>query len=321
MQVLISAAGRYNTFMLGVLALAMSALMIAACDSTIAPDTGATIESGDEIVLGKGHQVAVCHVGHKLPEYDPACTEDCGDAGKVDLIFVPQKAVGNHVGNPVHTYGGVSDYLPGDEGASGVGNEDTSDDGVYVDDGCVIPDDEETIFAVAYTDVDPTDGDGFKEGTDVLIAKWVDGPAGSPDGVLGTGDVVVTDRYPLDWDLDFSNPASFGNFTVRSHTLVSVEILPALGIIVGHDDEGDSFQFRLQAGNERYIEYIGSPSTVNTTTSFYDGFGVGGQPDVRGARPDSPSRPDQLVVSLGRPNNGTDDAHVDVEIDPSVFLP
>ncbi len=193
MQVLISAAGRYDTFMLAVLALAMSALVIAACDSTIAPETGATIDPGDELVLGKDHKVAVCHVGHKLPLYDPACTENCGDAGKIDLIFVTPKAAEKHLNNPDHTFDGVSDYLPGDEGASGEGSEDTSDDGVYVDDGCVIPDDEGTIFAIAYTDVNPADGDGFKEGTDVLIAKLVDE---SGDGQPGAGDRVVMGSFP-----------------------------------------------------------------------------------------------------------------------------
>ncbi len=290
MQVLISVAGRYNTFMLGVLALAMSALTIAACDSTIAPDTGATIDPGDELVLGKGHQVAVCHVGHKLPEYDPACTEGCGDAGKVDLIFVPQKVVGKHVGNPVHTYGDVSDYLPGDEGASGMGQEDTSDDGVYVDDGCVIPD-EETVFAIAYVDADPADGDGFKDGVDVLIAKLVDA---NNDNVANAGDVIITDSYPLN-----SGATAFGSFGVTSHTLASVDVLNIPGafvIVEALDAAGNRLAF-IQAFFEGDVATEGYAENGGASFKVFDGVGPNPN-DLRAVAFADPSQPDTEVPQI-----------------------
>ncbi len=299
MQVLISAACRYNTFMLAALAMAMSVLMIAACDSTIAPDTGATTESGDEIVLGKGHQVAVCHVGHKLPEYDPACTEDCGDAGKIDLIFVPQKVVGKHVGNPVHTYDGVSDYLPGPAGASGEGDEDTSDDGVYVDDGCVIPD-QETIFAIAYTDVDPNDGDGYKEGVDVLIAKLVDA---NGSGAVDAGDAVVTDQYPT----TFVDPAAnLGNFTVTSHG-VGLGLPFSNGVLVLGATFSTTFEWFKSDGFERYTEEANAPGTSIGDSS--DGVTA----DFIEVRQGSPSGPQTQVTSISGPS-ASDDQFIDVDL-------
>jgi hypothetical protein len=104
------------------LSIVLLALTIAACDSAGTSDMAISETSADdELVLGKQEKVLVCHVGNELPEYDPACTEDCGDAGKIDLIEVAVPT--NHLENPSHTYDGVSDYLPGDG----------------VDDGCEIP--------------------------------------------------------------------------------------------------------------------------------------------------------------------------------------
>ena len=89
-------------------------------------------------------KVLICHVGNETgpggEDYldDPDCTpsEDngyfCPDAGKIDLILVAQSAT--HLDNPAHTYDGISDYEPGDVGASGEGTEDS--DGNGIDDGC-----------------------------------------------------------------------------------------------------------------------------------------------------------------------------------------
>ncbi len=302
MQVLISAAGRYNTFMLAVLALAMSALVIAACDSTIAPETGATIDPGDELVLGKGHQVAVCHVGHKLPEYDPACTEDCGDAGKVDLIFVPQRAVSKHVGNPAHTYRGVVDYYPGEAGATGEGQEDTSDDGVYVDDGCVIPD-QETIFAIAYTDVDPNDGDGFKEGTDVLIAKLVDE---NGDGQPGASDMIKMGQFPTS-----IASGDFVDVNVKEHNIDRCLILSAghvACLLVGGSAE---FVF-FDRGGGPVQEYYQEFSRVTLRTSIMIDRLGGLSSDLITIDQRSPSEPTGAAFS--REFDPNDGPFIDVDL-------
>lgn len=131
MNAILPAVRGYNKLVIALLALAMSALIIAACDSGITAEPEA---ASDEATFGKVEKVAVCHVGHKLPEYDPNCTEGCGDAGKIDLIEVKQSVAVKHLGNTAHSYDGVSDYVPGSHGATGVGNKDS--DGNGIDDGC-----------------------------------------------------------------------------------------------------------------------------------------------------------------------------------------
>lgn len=98
-------------------------------------------------LAAKPAKVLVCHVGNEVgpggEDYldDPGCVpvEEngyfCPDAGKIDLISVAK--VRGHLQNPSHTYDGISDYLPEDVGASGVGNEDSNGDGI--DDGCQPP--------------------------------------------------------------------------------------------------------------------------------------------------------------------------------------
>lgn len=92
-------------------------------------------------------KTSVCHVGNEVGPKgevyldDPGCVpiEDngyfCPDAGKIDLIEVPKP--NKHLNNPSHQFDELSDYLPGDVGASGVGNEDSNGDGV--DEGCAPP--------------------------------------------------------------------------------------------------------------------------------------------------------------------------------------
>lgn len=87
----------------------------------------------------------ICHVGSELgpndetylddPDCVPSDTVSCPDAGKIDLILVANPA--NHLDNPNHEFDGFSDYDPIAVGASGVGTEDSNDDGI--DDGCEIP--------------------------------------------------------------------------------------------------------------------------------------------------------------------------------------
>ena len=86
----------------------------------------------------------ICHVGNEVGPGgevyldDPSCVPSdangffCPDAGKVDLIVVGKKA--RHLDNPSHSFGGLSDYEPGEVGASGEGTEDSNGDGI--DDGC-----------------------------------------------------------------------------------------------------------------------------------------------------------------------------------------
>ena len=96
-------------------------------------------------LAARQEKVLICHVGNEEGPagevYDPACVPEeangyfCADAGKIDLILVARRA--NHLENPSHMYDGISDYEPGDVGASGDGTEDSNGDGV--DDGCEPP--------------------------------------------------------------------------------------------------------------------------------------------------------------------------------------
>jgi hypothetical protein len=96
-------------------------------------------------LAAKKDKVLICHVGNEEGPagevYHPACVPEeandyfCADAGKIDLILVSGNA--NHLGNGSHMYDGISDYEPGDVGASGDGTEDSNGDGV--DDGCEPP--------------------------------------------------------------------------------------------------------------------------------------------------------------------------------------
>jgi hypothetical protein len=115
---------------------ALLALGLSACDSGLDSESNGAMArgAGDEEALGKKDKVLVCHVGSELPEYDPACTEGCGDAGKVDLIAVPDLA--RHIGHPGHAYLGVVDFEPLPAGATGIGSEDSDGDGI--DDGCEV---------------------------------------------------------------------------------------------------------------------------------------------------------------------------------------
>ncbi len=101
--------------------------------------------------VAKQEKTLICHVGNELGSdgatylENPDCTppegytaEDyvCPDAGKVDLIVVAKAQ--KHLANQSHSWDGLSDYEPGDVGASGEGTEDSNGDGI--DDGCQPPD-------------------------------------------------------------------------------------------------------------------------------------------------------------------------------------
>ena len=99
-------------------------------------------------LAAKPEKNLICHVGNEVGPGgevyldDPGCMphEDnsyfCPDAGKIDLIEVAKQA--KHLGNDAHSYDGISDYQPGELGASGEGKEDSDDNGI--DDGCEPPD-------------------------------------------------------------------------------------------------------------------------------------------------------------------------------------
>ncbi len=121
--------------------------------------------------------------------------------------------------------------------------------------GCT-PTPDETIFAVAYTNVDGVAG--YDEATDVLIAKLVDT---NNDGVVSVGDTVITDQYPLD-----SNASSFGTFQNTSHAVTSIM-------------NASSDRVHLEIGPDTAVEWDVAPeyaewNELDTTGQVYRWTGV-----------------------------------------------
>lgn len=139
-------------------------------------------------------QVAVCH-------YDAAGLLD-PSVPLWKLLLVNPKAVDRLLAR--------GDGLP-NEAVPGT-------DGDYVFDEYCVPQPvvgpTETIFAVAYSDMDTADG-AYNADVDVLIAKLVDG---NDNGVLDDGDKVILDSYPLYYV--YSPPEiDFGTFGVTEYTI------------------------------------------------------------------------------------------------------
>lgn len=280
-------------------------LGLAACESPSSPDTDASASPGFTVGGGGGaEKVAVCHVGTQQPAYDPTCPT-CGDAGKVDLLFLPASVARKHL-EQGHD-GQLVDYDPFAEGATGVGQEDTSDDGKYVDDGCVIPEDPgEIIYAVAYIDTDPDDG-GYDANKDKLIAKLIDGENEAGDGKLGIGDIIVMGEFPVKFDL-----STIGSFNTKQHTVMEVIASGVNGVIV-RGANGLSFQWYHDVFNEAYAE--GNLGNSGEYSSWIDRTEITGfqDPDeiIIGNSPSMPDTgilPDNYLMAL------VDNQFIDVEI-------
>jgi hypothetical protein len=122
----------------------------------------------------------------------PLCHFD-EEAGTFELMTVPD------AGRALEAHLDHGDLLPGTGGL----------------DGDCGPNEGPLVFAIAYTDMDTGDGDGFKDGVDVLISKLVDS---NGDGVVSRGDIVVTGHSPFGPD-----PSDgFIEFPVQSHTVSRV---------------------------------------------------------------------------------------------------
>lgn len=141
--------------------IALLALLVAACDSGVTPDTADGVDA-----LVAPTKVYICHVGSTFGPNgetyldDPTCEADCEtaggteeeiaacqaacpDAGKVDLLYVPENS--NHFGNPSHCFdfgtddddlgtGKKCDYDPTSDPTAEDAKED--DDGDGLDNAC-----------------------------------------------------------------------------------------------------------------------------------------------------------------------------------------
>jgi hypothetical protein len=191
--------------------------------------------------IAKAGKTAICHFN----------ADDDPDTPEFELLMVKSgKAVAKHLAH--------GDGVPG---------------GDVLDENCQI------IFAIAYTDVDPNDGPGFKDGTDVLISKLVDG---NDNGVTDVGDKVIPGRYPKDF-----TATTFGTFQAPQHTIDSSVFSSGSSTITAFTTSGFSFQWFTIAGSDQYSEAGNGPSSRIT-----DAFASAGSDGlvISAAMPSQPER-------------------------------
>jgi hypothetical protein len=121
----------------------------------------------------------------------------------------------------------------------------------------------EVILAIAYSDLNGTDG--YQVGTeDVLISKLVDA---NGTGVADGGDLVVMGRYPT--TLTPSGPGDFGVWGSTRHRVTGVLRAAADQIFVSTDTPSEHryYDSAIVCGYQEYAERVTAP---NFPTYFYD---------------------------------------------------
>ncbi len=202
--------------------------------------------------------------------------------GTFRLINIAQAAAQSHLDHGDAAPGDAVPHKDGhrfDETCSSEPIEDTEDT--------------EVLFAVAYTDIDPDDGD-YDPAVDVLIAKFVDG---NGNGVPDEGDTVVTNVYPT----DFTAPFNHVPFTVTEHTIHRATYNPVANEWRLFMDAGDSdfFVFQHQADLEWYREVRGTSAGDWTTLLDW----IDGPIDQINMSSQSRSGPDDFVADANLPGD------------------
>jgi len=155
--------------------------------------------------------------------------------GSYHLITIAEPGYETHY---AHGDGLIGDPVPG------------GTDYVFAED-CTLQRAVDTL-AIAFTDIDPTDG-SFKAGIDVVIARLLDE---NGNGIVDVGDTVTTLYYPLDFE-----QMEFGMFTVTTHRIDRVVWADqdSLYVVTLLDDISTSHSFFTFSapgvGNEGYTEY------------------------------------------------------------------
>lgn len=214
------------------------------------------------------------------------------DGHRWNLIEVSVKTLDKHL---AHDDGIPGGEVPGSEG-SAVFDEDCTPQQPDPD---PEPEPSELVFAVAYTDMDSSDGD-YDPAVDVLIAKLIDGPGDANDGIPGVGDVIITHRYPMAFDA-----TTFGGFTVTEH-------------IVTELNQGLSYVCNMQSGDNMFVWSSGQGSlhlyheSVSGVAKTEIADGIPDMGDSIQVSSSSPSEPADEVALLSG-SDGTDQTFIDVE--------
>lgn len=164
------------------------------------------------------------------------------------------------------------------------------------------PGSSELVFAVAYSDVDPSDG-GYNPGLDVLIAKLIDGPDTAGDGVPGPGDLIITGQYPEDFDA-----TGFGDFTVTEHVVTELRTPTSYHCWV----ESTVGSFVWSSGDGDFDQYSEWTSGLPPTDLYDDRSPNTPAEDALSISSLSPSQPTGDATAPSNPDP-TDQAFVDVE--------
>lgn len=238
---------------------------------------------GGRVVLAQQPtEVEICHFN----------ADDDPDTPEWQLLEVDSRAVDKH---EAHGDGFPGGEVPGTNGQ------------FVFDENCV-PQAAELIFAVAYADKNTTDG-GYNPAVDVLIAMLIDGPGAARDGILGVGDLVITDKYPKDFDA-----IKFGSFQVTLHTVTDVFFQTSN--FCGVQSEIGMFSWNHFDSQEVYAEGITSsdPEEITPVTLINDLFEEipPGLSDNVNTDPGSPSRPSDELNLDGF--DFTDQPFIDVEL-------
>ena len=237
----------------------------------VATVTAAAVISSVPAADGASAKVDVCHVD---------------EFGDYELIRISERAV-----DPLLARG---DSLPGDAVPGMPGFEFDAD--------CV-PVSVETVFAVAFSNLDGQAGYD-PTGDDVLIAKWVDGPVGAPDGLIGAGDVIVVNQLPTNFDA-----STFSGVGLREHVLAGPSTIRS-GYLSGSTAGYELFEFSdgtdVSVPRQQYLEVDGS----GTQQARIEDGPEGNLIFIQAGSPSSPLDLANLYVVDG----GVDDAFIDVVI-------
>lgn len=246
--------------------LAAAGLMLAACSADTATSPV------DPPAFDRAADVAICHRND--------------DTADFEFLMLPSngRAVEKHLAH--------GDAFPGEPIPGGF---------TLFPADCSLP-----FHAIAYTDRDPNDGDGYRAGVDRLIAALLD-----TDGSLNAsvGDEVYVFGFPVDLEA-----SAYGSVAVPSHAVVFVldDDCTLVNVSYGSRD-GSYWQTPEYFGLGREQLLVRTPPG-GTSLSISDQQ-RGPFSDrvfaIQGSLPNEPDRSVDLTDSAGA---GTDDAFLDIEI-------
>lgn len=161
------------------------------------------------------------------------------------------------------------------------------------------PEPSELVFAVAYSDMDRSDG-GYNPAVDVLIAKLIDGPDLAGNGVPGVGDLIITHLYPMDL-----GPSAHGEFALTEHVVTKLNV--GFSDVCNMQSDENMFVWSNSAGTtDFYHESVSGGARTEIVDGIRD---MGDWIEVSSSSPSLP----MAEVALLNGSDETDQTFIDVE--------